>query len=197
MHSLLDSVGIRSFRLGWNGGEFHGKPDFIDICLQISDLKIVGDTLGIEDVLLRIRVDWPSGAQKAGSSSNADKNVYVQAIGTIQVVDHDVAALFTYGTPPFMLADGYLPSGVSLDLQLLDSPLSLGDVLGHFFPGQTAVPEPFEAVVKEVGLSRLRLQTDKTTDGKQVITLVEVGLGLKKQRIQLLGKQAIYKYTDG
>jgi hypothetical protein len=174
---ITDAVSLNCFRLGWYGKL--GMPDYIEIALQVDDLEIISDVLEIDAAMLRLRIDSPADSKK--------RNIYLQACGLTSVADTDMMISFTYGNDPIMQTGHGQSGGVDLELHCLNTPLTLGGILGHYFPKTTFLPSPFDAVVKEVGLSSFKFQTANDTNGNVVVLLTQVELGIKSTKIDILG----------
>ncbi len=98
-------------------------------------------------------------------------------------------ASFTYGTHPALIREaGGSGSPVELAIHYTDTVLTLGDILGRFWPDTKVIPEFFSGVV-EVGLSEFSFKTGYSELLKeQVIQVVKIALGVTRSDIKILGE---------
>lgn len=175
---ILDAVSLSCFRIGWNGQL--GKPDYVEIGLEIGEINMVEDLLQIDDAMIRLRIDNPS--------DSATRNIYLQCYGLLEVTDADLAVSFTYGRDPIVAADQKEGKAMDLEINVLKNPLTLGSILEYWFDDTSFLFSPFHSVVKEVGMTRFKFQTGGDTNGKTAVLLTYLELSLKSSRIEILGK---------
>ena len=185
LNQILDAVSLSCFRIGWNG--HLGKPDYVEIGLEIGEINIVEDLLQIDDAIIRLRIDNPS--------DSATRNIYLQSYGLVEVTDADLAVSFTYGRDPIEAADQKGGKAMDLEINCLNNPLTLGSILEYWFDDTSFLFSPFDTVVKEVGMTRFKFRTGSDANGKTAVLLTHLELGLKSSRIEILGKFSVWAFN--
>jgi hypothetical protein len=180
----LSSVSLTSFRLGWSDKLGVRLPDYLEIMIRVENLPVVGSFIDVDDVSIRLRID--------NIGRNEPRNVYLQSGGVVHLVGVEHLASFTYGQHPALTAGSGGNQGgagpVDLAIHCTDTPLSLGAILGHFWPNTEILPEPFSEVIKEVGLSDFSLKMRYSeSQKKQVVQTVKIGLAVTRSEIEILG----------
>ncbi len=182
--STLLSVSITTFRLGWVGKLGVRLPNYIEVGIRVKRLSIAASLLDIDDVTLRLRIDNPTNNEK--------RNIYLQSGGVIHIAGVEHVARLKYGLHPVFAVAPKSKSAVGpveLAIRTTQTPLTLGKILGHFWPGVDIVPEPFSKVTDEVGMTEFVFKTGWSEESKkQVVKVVKLGLGVRKNQIEILGK---------
>jgi hypothetical protein len=182
--STLVSVSVTTFRLGWAGKLGVRLPDYIEVGIRVKHLSVAASLLDVDDVTLRLRIDNPT--------NNETRNIYLQSGGVVHIAGVEHVARLKYGVNPvFAPAPGSKSAvgPVELAIRTTQTPLTLGKVLGHFWPGVDIVPEPFRKVTDEVGMTEFVFKTGwSEASKKQVVKVVKLGLGVRKNQIEILGK---------
>jgi hypothetical protein len=192
--NTLTAVSVTAFRLGWAGKLDARLPDYLEVGVRVRKLSVapaaaaaVPSLLDVDDVTLRLRIDNPARSET--------RNVYLQSGGVVHIAGVEHVARLKYGVnPAFAAATGnrskFAKVGpVELAIRTTRSPLTLGAVLGHFWPGVDIVPEPFEKVADEVGMTEFVFKTGWSEASKgQVVKVVKMGLGVRRNQIEILGE---------
>lgn len=183
----ISPISLTFFRLGWSGKLGIRLPDYLELGIRVENLSIANSLLEVEDVMVRLRIDNPSKKET--------RNFYLQSWGTFSLVNVEHVARLTYGEHPAMAwpkENDSLIGPVTLSVQCVDSPLTLGDILRHFWPNTEIIPEPFNKVTNEVGLREFLFETGYNSEKKkQVVELIKIGVGVTQSRITILGMKTI------
>jgi len=83
---------------------------------------------------------------------------------------------------------------VELSIGTTDTPLTLGNILNHFWPETHIIPEPLSKVTDEVGLTEFLFRTGHDGPEKgHIVKMVKLGLGITSTRVELMGMSSPYK----
>jgi len=184
--SALKSISLTCFRFGWRNEMGLRFPDFLEVAIRIKGLEIAEGLLELDDVFLRIRIDNPG--------NKALRNIYIRSGGAYQLAGVKHLITLTYGNNPF-LAQSVRGSGntstvgpMDLAIRCTDTPLTLGKILDHFWPGTDLIPAPFNVVTESVGLSRFQITTGyDEIKNKQELQVMSIGLGVAQHDIEIIG----------
>ncbi len=182
--STLVAVTVTTFRLGWAGKLGVRVPDYMEIGIRVKRLSVAASLLDVDDVILRLRIDNPTNSET--------RNIYLQSGGVVHIAGVEHVARLTYGVNPVFASAAGSKSSVGpteLAIRTTQTPLTLGKILGHFWPGVDIVPEPFRTVTDEVGMTEFVFRTGWSEESKkQVVKVVKLGLGVRRNQIEILGK---------
>ena len=184
--SALNSVSLVCFRFGWQDEVGLRVPDFLEAAIRIEGLDIAEGFLDLDDIFLRIRIDKPGNKEL--------RNIYIRSGGSYHLAGVNHLITFTYGNHP-LLAPSAKDSGTTssfgpmdLAIRCSDTPLTLGKILDHFWPGTDLIPAPFNVVTETVGLSRFQITTGyNEAKKKQELQVMNIGLGVAQHDIEIMG----------
>jgi len=137
--AALNGISITCFRLGWAGDLGPRRPDYLEVGVRVEKLSIAGsDSLSLDSVYIRLRIDSPLRKEK--------RNVFLQSGGVIRLLGVEAVGRMSYGIHPLYAAadsgGGNSAFGpVELSIGTTDTPLTLGNILNHFWPETHIIPE--------------------------------------------------------
>jgi hypothetical protein len=185
----LNGISLTCFRLGWAEALSVRLPDYLEIGVRVEKLSIASDLLNLDNIYIRLRIDNPLKKEK--------RNFYLQSGGVIRLVGVEALGRLTYGIHPLYAAvvprDDSAFGPVELSIGTTDTPLTLGKILDHFWHESNIIPEPFNKVTDEVGLTNFLFRTGYSeAQKKQVVKLVKLGLGITSTQIEIMGMSSSY-----
>ncbi|KAK4464619.1 hypothetical protein QBC42DRAFT_318159 [Cladorrhinum samala] len=179
----LNGISLTCFRLGWAGELSLRLPDYIEIGVRVERLSIASDLLNLDNIHVRLRIDHPLKKEK--------RNVYLQSGGIFRLAGVEAQGRLNYGIHPLYAAvarrDDSAIGPVELSIGATDSPLTLGKILNHFWPGNDFIPKPFSEITDEAGLTQFVLRMGYSeVQEKQVVKLVKLGLGITSTQVEIM-----------
>ncbi|EED20827.1 hypothetical protein TSTA_040210 [Talaromyces stipitatus ATCC 10500] len=181
LKKLMKSVQILSLTLGWHGStsnkSFSAKPDFIEITIELDQLKLVPDILSVERAILELRLDRAASGYDLSLTSHAE----------ITIGQCAVEFFIAYGDRPEwfnVYGDDDIPGHLKLSLNTTYSgSLSLSNILGHFMPNVQCLPPAFQTLLTKTGITKFRLGVEENDSGHNSISMLDIEIVLEEDDI--------------